>query len=301
MKTFDAALAARLAQEATTFCRCWLLKRSDGVTLGFTDHDREIVFDGVRFAPETGFARTEMERSLGLSVDNLEVAGALRSDAVTEEDIALGLYDGAEITQWLVDWSDVSLRTVLSVGRVGEIRRGDSSFEMEILGISELLNRPMGRIFQRLCDADLGDSRCSATLSAEHRMSATVAFVQDGRRIVVRGEAGNAEAGWFDRGVGQWTTGMNDGARASIRGHFRSGPAGSGEALIELWKAPAKPVVEGDQLVLTAGCDKTATTCRKKFGNLDNFRGFPFLPGEDWLMAYPRGDQAYDGGSLFDV
>ena len=258
-------------------------------------------FDGVRFAPETGFARTEMERSLGLSVDNIEAAGALRSDAITEEDIARGLYDGAEVTQWMVDWSDPSLRTVLSVGRAGEIRRGDGSFHMEILGLSDLLNRPMGRVFQRLCDADLGDARCGASLAPEHRVAATVAFVQDARRIIVADEAGAFTPGWFEHGFVEWTSGENKGARGSIQGHFRSGASGAGEALIELWRAPGGRIEEGDRLILMAGCDKTMATCKKKFSNLSNFRGFPYIPGEDWLMAYPRSDQAYDGGSLFDV
>ena len=45
-------------------------------------------------------------------------------------------------------------------------------------------------------------------------------------------------------------------------------------------------------------CDKRAATCQAKFDNFLNFRGFPHMPGEDWLTAYPRGGQAHDGGSL---
>ena len=75
-------LAAALVSGVTTLCRCWRLERRDGVVMGFTDHDRGLSFDGVAFEPETGFGRTELSRGLGLSVDNLEAVGALRSDAL---------------------------------------------------------------------------------------------------------------------------------------------------------------------------------------------------------------------------
>ena len=46
-----------------------------------------------------------------------------------------------------------------------------------------------------------------------------------------------------------------------------------------------------------ATCDKRYATCRDTFHNNVNFRGFPDLPGEDFLTVYPRDGQALDGGS----
>jgi hypothetical protein len=46
MKTLDSALAEHIASGTTTLCRCWKLIRKDGTVLGFTDHDRDIAFDG---------------------------------------------------------------------------------------------------------------------------------------------------------------------------------------------------------------------------------------------------------------
>lgn len=45
---------------------------------------------------------------------------------------------------------------------------------------------------------------------------------------------------------------------------------------------------EGTRVRLTAGCDKSVATCRAKFDNVVNYRGFPFLPSEDWLYSYPK-------------
>lgn len=44
-------------------------------------------------------------------------------------------------------------------------------------------------------------------------------------------------------------------------------------------------------------CDKRWETCIGVFGNGVNFRGFPDIPGDDWLTAHPRGGGVNDGGS----
>jgi uncharacterized phage protein (TIGR02218 family) len=49
---------------------------------------------------------------------------------------------------------------------------------------------------------------------------------------------------------------------------------------------------------LEAGCDKRFETCRLKFANLLNFRGFPDIPGDDWLVSTPATGAQNAGGSL---
>lgn len=296
MRALDASVAALLAQETTTLCRCWKLARRDGVEMGFTDHDRPLRFGGVDFTPETGFSGTAVETSLGLSVDNQEAMGALRSDAITEKDVLRGLYDGAEVTRWVVDFTDVETRVKLSVGVVGEIRRGDVAFEVEILGRTDALNQPVGRVFQRSCDAQLGDARCGVALEGEFRKSGAVLGVQDARRFSIAGDAAGSPVGWFDQGAIEWTSGANAGTTAFVRRFLSQGA----ERVVDLWNAPVEPIGAGDGFRLTAGCDKTSSTCRTKFANFVNFRGFPLMPGEDWATAYPRADEAHDGGSLFN-
>ena len=61
-----------------------------------------------------------------------------------------------------------------------------------------------------------------------------------------------------------------------------------------LGAAPA----QGDMVRIEAGCDRRAETCRLKFNNFLNFRGFPHIPGEDWVMSYPVSSARNDGGSL---
>ena len=98
--------------------------------MGFTDHDRDLAFEGITFRADTGLTAKALQMGTGLSVDNSEAFGALRSDAITEEDILAGRYDGAEVRGWIVNWADVSVRRFCSFvgpwaksgGRLGRSR-----------------------------------------------------------------------------------------------------------------------------------------------------------------------------------
>ena len=109
------------------------------------------------FRAGTGLTARVLAQSTGLSVDNTEALGALTSSAVTEADIEAGRFDGAEVLAWLVNWQDVSQRLILFRGSFGEIRRANGAFEAELRGLTEALNRPLGRIYQKGCTAVLGD------------------------------------------------------------------------------------------------------------------------------------------------
>ena len=45
------------------------------------------------------------------------------------------------------------------------------------------------------------------------------------------------------------------------------------------------------------GCDKRAATCRERFGNFVRFRGFPTIPGDDFILAHPAEGERHDGGT----
>ena len=92
---------------------------------------------------------------------------------------------------------------------------------------------------------------------------------------------------------------MVSGAGAGLVGVIKHDQFVSGGArVIELWEPLRAVIVPGDVVRLEAGCDKRAETCRLKFNNFVNFRGFPDIPGEDWLMSVPTGQGDESGGSL---
>ncbi|MEM1298709.1 MAG: DUF2163 domain-containing protein [Pseudomonadota bacterium] len=280
---------------ASTMARCWLVTRADGVRLGFTDHDLDLTFDGITFEPETGFAPSAIEASTGLSPDSHDVTGALSSDRITGDDIARGLYSGAEVTLFLVDWQNVDDRVLLSRGAIGEIRRGDIAFEAEITGLADRLNQPVGRAYLTTCDCRAGEVRCFGDPEApENKGAGTVLAATDPQQIAASG-LGAYAPGWFNHGLLVWTSGANAGVESHVKAHLVVGE----EALIDLWLAPPLPVQTGDGFEITVGCPRTAEECLARFGSLENFRGFPHIPGDDVAAAYPSTGDVHDGGSLF--
>lgn len=294
MRTIPGNLQAALDTGATTLARCWKVTRRDGLELGFTDHDRALAFDGVTFEPDSGFSPSAIDAATGLAVDTHDVSGALHSDRISDVDLVKGLYDGAEVALYLVDWTDVESRILLSRGHVGEIRRGEESFEAEIRGLSDRLNQPTGPVYMPTCACRLGETKCGVDLGAPGVAGdGTVLAQQDPQRVTATDLDGFAD-GWFNGGLLTWTSGANAGVEGHVKAHH-----GGTESVIELWRAPPMPTAAGDTFHVTAGCDKTLATCAEKFGNVENFRGFPHMPGDDVAASYPSTGGTHDGGSLF--
>lgn len=294
MRQLDIGLAAHVAQAETTLATCWKLVRGDGVVLGFTDHDRMLSFGGTDFLPAHGLDGGEVPTRLGAQVETAEVLGVLNAEAITEDDILLGRYDGAAVETWRVNWGDVSQRVRLRSDTIGEIIREDGVFRAELRSAQQGLNATRGRIYQGLCDAVVGDARCGVDLGTPAlRGFATVTAIEDDHRVVVAGLAG-FDDGWFGFGAALWTDGRRSGLRDAVVTHQR---AAAGDVLA-FGLAVGDWIAVGDTLEVTAGCDRRFATCREKFANAVNFRGFPHIPGSDFVLRHPRHGDALDGRAV---
>ncbi|MGU3666401.1 DUF2163 domain-containing protein [Methylobacterium sp. A49B] len=290
MRDIPEAFAAHLAGGVTTLCRCWSLRRRDGLALGFTDHDRDLMVAGLVHEARTGLEAAEARAELGFAVSGGDVAGALSSFGLTEADIAGGLYDGASVETWLVDWTNPGTRLLLDLATIGEVRREGDAFVAELRGLTHRLDAERGRSYRATCGADLGDARCRVDLAAWRTTGRVTATPEP---ATLSAELAGAFAdGLFTGGRLTWTEGANAGHAADVR--LQLG------ALIELWTVPPRPITPGDGFSLTAGCDKRLATCRDRFANTVNFQGFPHMPGNDAVArAVPGSDHTLDGGSLF--
>lgn len=287
-------LLAHLATGTTTVCQCWAVTRRDGVQLGFTDHDRDLVIDGLTYKAASGMTARALQQSTGLAVDNTEAVGALNDASVSEADLLAGRFDGAEVLNLMVNWQDVSQCIVQFRGFFGEVTRSAGGFKAELRGLSEALNQVQGLAYQKTCPAVLGDNGCKFDLN-QTGFSAEVAIAAIDSPGVYRIAAltGIVE-GWFNRGRVRVLTG----AAAGIVGVVKFDKVEVTSRRLELWVDFARAPAVGDTIRLEAGCDKVARTCQGKFNNFINFRGFPHIPGEDWLTSYPVSGKNNDGGSL---
>lgn len=281
--TLSQDFAAHLASGYTTIARCWALTRADGMTLGFTDHDQDIAFDGIAFRADTGLTARAVQQTTGLSLDNSEALGALSDMAVTEADIEAGRYDGAIVEAWLVNWAEPDQRLKQFRGRIGEISRAGGAFRAELVGLSEVLNTPQGRVYQRPCTAVLGDGDCRVDLGdPSFSVESTVDAVVE-RKLVAVGGLSAYTGGWFTRG----RLTVTSGAAAGIVGIVKSDKRDGSQHIVELWESLRAEIAPGDTVRLDAGCDKRVATCRDKFDNILNFRGFPDVPGDNKLLTIP--------------
>lgn len=295
MKTLVAGLQDHLDTGATTLAMCWKITRRDGQAFGFTEHDRTLTFDGLSYEPDSAFQRSAIAQSLGLSVDNHDVMGAVQSDAITEDAIAEGRWDGADVVVMQVNWQDVAMRQTVFRGQIGEMTRGLVEFRAEVRSLIDRLSQKSGRVYSFYCDADLGDGRCTKNVAgSDFTATGTIGASPTIRRFIMSGVTGY-DSGWFNGGKITMTSGAFDDLAREIKTHAIVG----GDHVVELWEGfPAAPA-PGDSFSVTAGCDKTWSTCRAKFANGDNFRGFPHMPGNDRVTDYPRQGEQMDGSSLF--
>lgn len=208
-------LVARLESGAATLCHAWLMTRVDGVVTGYTDHDRDLEIEGVPCRAGRGWTGGAAESAVGLAAGSAAIGGVLDDDGITEADLVAGLYDGAEVTLWRVDWSRPELKVRLWMARLVRLQREGAQFLATLEGPMAALEKVVGRTYGRDCDARFGDARCGVNLANYPGQS----------------------------------------------------------------------------------CDKRWRTCTGSFDNGHNFRGFPDIPGDDFLLAAPMPGGRHDGRS----
>lgn len=275
MKTVGASLAAHLAGEVTTLATLWKITRADAAVYGFTDAAADITYSGVIYKADTGHTPSAIKTNSALAVDNLDIVSVLDSSTITAQDIAAGRWDFAAVELMLVNYADIGMGVLqLRKGTLGRITTQRGQFSAELRGLTQALQQTMGDAYTAACRANLGDAQCSITL-ASYTVSGTVTSVTDNRQFADTSLA--QAAGYFDGGLVTWTAGGNAGLAMEVKTYT------TGAVVLQLPMPGA--VAIGDTYTINAGCDKTRATCRDRFSNVVNFRGFPDIPGNDKVLA----------------
>ena len=275
MRTASSNLTAHLAGEVTSLAICWQLTLVGGTVMGFTDHTSDLTISSVLYKAATGFSPTSVETKDKFSVDNLDVAGILDTASITEADIMAGKYDFAEILIFMVNVTDLTQGIITHRrGWLGEVSLKNGQFVAEVRGLAQKLQQNIVELFSPTCRAVFGDTRCKANL-ASYTVGGTVNTITS--RQVFISTAMTQAAGYFSGGEIQWLTGANAGRRMEIK-QF-------GNTQFTLVLPMPNNVAVGDAFNAIAGCDKTIGTCASRFSNAVNFRGEPYVPGMDKMLA----------------
>ncbi|ABF53702.1 DUF2163 domain-containing protein [Sphingopyxis alaskensis] len=264
-----------LRAELVTLAWCWRLSRRDGVTIGLTSHDRDLLIDGLVYRAAPGMKPSAIETRDSLDAATMDIEGAIASDAIAARDLDAGRWDGAELELFLTDWTAPAAAPVtVARGSLGSVERRGAGFSAELKGVTQLLDRPVCPATSPSCRATLGDRACRVDLAPRTHARRVVAVA--GRVVTL-----DAAAPHMAFGELLWIEGANCGLASPV-----SAAEGAELHLAEAPPfAPDAPV----RVRLTEGCDKRLATCRDRFANAVNFRGEAHLPGNDLLTRYPGG------------
>jgi uncharacterized phage protein (TIGR02218 family) len=253
----------------------WRVLRRDGVTLGFTSHDRDLWLDGVLHRAAPGMLPSAVRRTADLGPDSVDVQGALSHDSISAEDLAAGRFDRAQVQLGIVDW-ETRERAVLYRGEIGAIGQEAAGFSAELLSAKAGLEiDPVPRT-SPTCRAQFCGPGCALS-GAKFTHELRVASVDLAVNAVSFAAGPAAES--FRDGSLRWLDGPQAGQGNEIV------DVAGGMLVLEHALDPALAI--GTLARLREGCDHTIATCAARFGNAINFQGEPFLPGNDLLTRYP--------------
>ena len=261
------------ADELDTVATFWRVFRRDGVTVGFTAHDRDLAFGGIRHQAAPGMIPAAIRLSGDFTEDEAEMRGALSHAAIREDDLAAGLYDEAAIEFGVVDWMSLEHHCLYN-GTLGAVEIEQGEFTCELASAKRLLQADIVPRTSPTCRAEFCGPGCGLTAQVFSSRRELQAVDHAGNRVLV-GDVGAGDAQLYLDGQIRFLDGAQTGIAFTIMV--------AEEGWLTLDRPLASSIIAGLPLELRQGCDHTIASCAERFGNAINFRGEPFLPGNDLL------------------
>jgi uncharacterized phage protein (TIGR02218 family) len=282
-RTLSVGLAAHIATNTHRRVMMLRLDLHDGTSIGLCDHDLALNFDlgdgAIDYEPNTGILTSDVTWTTGFGADDVEITGPI-ADIVTRAGVLGGRFDDAAARLFFVDWATLGNGAgKLLKGRVVRADVIGGRFTLTIHSNVGRFSQRVGRTVTGICDAEYGDTRCGDT---PFTLAATVAGVTS-RRVFSVTFTGTYANDFFNFGRVSFNTGGLAGVRPIEIFDFTGG---AGTGAVKLWTPAAELPEIGDTLTLTQGCEKTRAACMA-YSNIENFRGFPEVPGSDQVLSYP--------------
>lgn len=288
-RAISANLLSHLASGTLTVCTCLRIVRKDGTKLGFTTLDEGFTYEFITtpdsygpiyYSPIGSFSPSTIRTTSDTSVDNLEIEGAMNLGLIEEKDLIGGRYDDADVTIFAVNFNAFGDGELIKFrGFIGEITKDSGVYKIELLSARSRLKRNIGAITSPTCRVkEFGDNQCKYNVASVTHTTTVNSLDSDGIRINL-----NFGSGYFNSGIVEFTSGENAGLRREIKVSVQL----LGVNRLELKEPFPFPVTAGDNVKVSKGCDRKLATC-KGYGNANNFRGEPFLPGNDVFIKAGR-------------
>lgn len=281
MRTVGASLLAHQQSGATTLA--WGLKvtRADATVYGFTSHQRDVTISGVTYLAGPGLDVASLVSSAGFAVDNTELTMLADDAVITRADILAGRWNYAAFELFQFNYADLTQgRDILLAGTLGEVTPQRGAFRVELRGLQQYLQQPVGAVSTKTCRARLGDARCRKVLTSfTHTGSVTGVTSNQVFADSTRTQADD----YFAEGELTWTGGDNVGITCKVKTYA------SASDTFTLAVPTTFPIQVGDTYSAVAGCRKRLNEdCRLKFDNVLNFQGEPHRPTVDDITESPE-------------
>lgn len=256
------------------------------------------------YSPAQVVIRGTTRRSSQLQERSTELTIGTTGGSFTQDDVRRRFLDGAIVYEFLVDWRNWHRPPMQALRwRVLDWTPGRDSVKLDLGGVSNELKKDAGDAFGPACRWVFAGPGCdkAGTISGNanfgFRNYEIGAGTHTRNRFVIREKvlpdvfpfAATLVANWWQHGILRCSDSDNQYAQVVIASNTQPAVVGSVYAadFVSVTPLPFVPV-EGDQITLQVGCNRSRGACGPKFGNLDQFKGFDYMPGSDFLRSSPE-------------
>lgn len=271
-----------IGKQVNTLATCFRVELQDGRRMGFTTHTRDITFtdDPTLTYKTASFTPTASSKSSQMNVDNMDVDLLIDHNDIQTDDLEKGIWNNAKVYIFRVNWAIkpfiyANIDKVIK-GSIGEMERHKLTFRTEFRSQAQYLQNSILDETKSSCNALFGDARCGVDKSL-HTFTDSVDGIINNKMFVC--DTLNNADGDFDYGIIEFTSGQAIGKKMEVKKWTQA------TKTIELQLSLNYPIESGDTFKIIRGCDKLKKTCKDKYNNLLNFRGFSFIPGLDKMTG----------------
>lgn len=264
----------------TYLVRCWKITCYNGQVFCFTDHNKDLKINDEIYSSVSPINMTTVEKNIGLDIDNLEISGVFNHANIRKSEIESGLFNEAKISIFEYDWNKNVKMNVIFEGVFSSYTYGKDRYSVETQSVFGKLGHVFGRGFHLTCDAELGDQNCGVNINEPgYKFTPNIINFDDYGLEISR--IPGISDGRFRNGTVEFIANKQIEFRLSIK----SDKAIGNIRRITFWNR-LKPIQKNfDSINLYIGCDKSIDCCSNKFNNAINFRGFPNIPSDDWIVV----------------
>jgi len=191
-----------------------------------------------------------------------------------------GIADSSNEPVYVYNPNEATVATVFA-GKIGLVQWSSDGFRADVYDVMQDLAKPLGVQTTSKCRHNLFDASSNTRIgkcgvsSGSYTHTSTVAAVSVAKRTFTATSLSESDT-WAANGILTFTSGNNSGLSFEVKKHTNGSPNDT----FELFLPTAFTINAGDTFSVTAGCDKTFSTCQSKFSNGDNFGGFPHIQAE---------------------